>query len=518
MSTVAAHRRVNWSALTDTHARQRPNKAALRFRDRTWTWREMDGRVSRLANWLTAAGLGAGDRVAILAMNTPEVVEIVVAAERIGAIAVPLNFRLTGGELAFILEDCTPAVVLTDEALLPNLAASGYETTWTLLVGGAASGDNIVAYEDALAESPPEAELADVDDNAVAWIMYTSGTTGRPKGAMLTHLNLFLQGFQGIRDFRLTSEEIALHTVPLFHIAGLGAMVPTFVLGSTAVLQPTGAFDAAKLLDIVERERVTNMFLVPAQWQAMVAQPDIHERDLALRSISWGAAPASQTLLQAMAEAFPNVRNVAVFGQTEMSPVTCSLMAEDAQRKVGSVGKPIPTIQMRIVDPAGNDVPQGEVGEAVYRGPTTMAGYWNRPDADVEAFPDGWFHSGDLVRADEEGFVYVVDRLKDMIISGGENIFCAEVENILAAHPAIVEAAFVGRPSEKWGEEPVAFLVIRPGERAPTLDELSDWLADRLARYKHPKAIAIIDELPRNASGKVIKPPLRERAAANAPG
>jgi fatty-acyl-CoA synthase len=226
--------------------------------------------------------------------------------------------------------------------------------------------------------------------------------------------------------------------------------------------------------------------------------------------MSWGAAPATTTLLTRMAEVFPGVRNVAVFGQTEMSPVTCALDGADALRKIGSVGQPVATVSARIVDDDMNDVPPGEVGEIIYRGPTAMAGYWQNADATAEAFRGGWFHSGDLVRADSEGFLYVVDRKKDMIITGGENVYCAEVENALAAHPAVAALAVIGVPDERWGETPVAVAALHPGASL-TVGELRDWATGQLARYKLPTILHVVDGLPRNASGKVMKTALRDR-------
>jgi fatty-acyl-CoA synthase len=273
-----------------------------------------------------------------------------------------------------------------------------------------------------------------------------------------------------------------------------------------------GAFDPDELLDVLEAERVTGIFLVPAQWQAVCAAQKSRPRHLRLRVLSWGAAPASDTLLRQMAETFPGTQILAAFGQTEMSPVTCMLLGEDAMRKLGSVGKVIPTVAARVVDEDMNDVPVGQVGEIVYRAPTLMAGYWNNPQATADAFAGGWFHSGDLVRQDEEGYVWVVDRKKDMIISGGENIYCAEVENALAAHPAIAEVAVIGRLDDKWGEVPVAVVALAAADRADLdLDELHAFLTDRLARYKHPKALEVVDALPRNPAGKVLKTKLRAR-------
>jgi fatty-acyl-CoA synthase len=238
--------------------------------------------------------------------------------------------------------------------------------------------------------------------------------------------------------------------------------------------------------------------------------PDAGVRASALRVLCWGAAPATISLLERMATTFPGVATVSTFGQTEMSPITTALDGEDAIRKMGSVGKPVPVVAARIVDDAMNDVAPGEVGEIVYRGPGVMLGYWKHPEATAEAFAGGWFHSGDLVREDEDGFLYVVDRKKDMIISGGENIYCAEVENVLAAHPTVADVAVVGAPDERWGETPVAVVVAEDPAAPPTLDELVEWCRSRLASYKKPTDLVVLDGLPRNAAGKVIKPALRE--------
>ena len=343
--------------------------------------------------------------------------------------------------------------------------------------------------------------------------MYTSGTTGHPKGAVLTHTNLAGQAtcaiYSGNPDL---NNDVGFIGVPLFHIAGIGGMFPAMTLGTPVVIHPLGGFDAGGLLNVLAAERVTSIFLVPAQWQVVCAEQQASPRDLRLRTLSWGAAPASDTLLRQMVETFPHATILAAFGQTEMSPVTCMLLGDDAIRKLGSVGRVVPTVSARIVDENMNDTPVGEVGEIVYRGPTLMAGYWNNPKATAEAFAGGWFHSGDLVRSDAEGYIWVVDRKKDMIISGGENVYCAEVENALAAHPAIVEVAIIGRADDRWGEVPVAVAAISAADLR--LEELSEFLNERLARYKHPKVLEIVDSLPRNPAGKVLKNELRARFGA----
>src|SRR3954470_1935443 len=491
----AAH----WVDHLARHAYTNPDGVAIRFEGASITWGALHDRVTALAAGFARSGVGRGDRVAILMTNRPEFVEAVLAANAAGAIAVPVNFRLAPDEVAYALRDSGASLLVAEE---PLLGLTG-KADVPVVVAGTPSYEDLIDPDAA----PPEVEI---DEHDVALIMYTSGTTGAPKGAMLTHLNLLMQAFTAIRTSRLFDEDsVALINVPLFHIAGIGAMPVSILLGTPTVIMPTAPFDAESTLDVVESEGVTGLFLVPAQWQVLCAHPDATHRTRSLRTISWGAAPASVTLLEKMAETFPHAEIVSVFGQTEMSPVTTSLPATDALRKIGSVGKPVPTIAARIVDDEMNDVAPGEVGEIVYRGPTTMAGYWNKRAETAEAFAGGWFHSGDLVRADEEGFVYVVDRKKDMIISGGENIYCAEVENALAGHPAVGEVAIIGIAHERWGETPAAVVVPADAQAPPSLGDLVEWSRDRLASYKKPTRLFVIDELPRNASGKVLKHQLR---------
>uniref|UniRef100_UPI003F82EAF6 AMP-binding protein n=1 Tax=Actinosynnema sp. TaxID=1872144 RepID=UPI003F82EAF6 len=349
-----------------------------------------------------------------------------------------------------------------------------------------------------------------------ALIMYTSGTTGRPKGVLLSHLNMQVQAITCVRAMEIFDDsDVGFLTAPFFHIAGLGSIVANILVGGTVVIHPLGAFDPEAVLDAYEREGATVVFNVPQQWDLLCAQPGVAERDLKLRIISWGAAPASDATLRAMAKAFPDALNVAVFGQTETSPITCVLRGEDSLRKLGSVGKPIPTIQYRVVDELMADVAPGEVGEIVYRGPTVTRGYWRKPQETEEAFAGGWFHSGDLVRQDDEGFVWVVDRKKDMIISGGENIYCAEVENAVAEHPSVLEVAVVGRPDERWGQVPVAFAAVAGSLSLP---ELTGFLDGRLASFKMPKDLVVLPALPRNAGGKVVKGELRALDAGRSTG
>ncbi|WP_343708318.1 fatty-acid--CoA ligase FadD5 [Mycobacterium sp.] len=504
-------RRQNWVNQLERHAYMQPGATALRFMGNTVTWAGLRDRVAALAGALSRRGVENGDRVMILMLNRTEFVESVLAANMIGAIAVPVNFRLTSSEIAFLVDDCEARVMITEPVLAPVAAAVRGVTSvlHTIVVAGDPAGEGQLGYQDLVDEPGDPAMPADVPDDSPALIMYTSGTTGRPKGAVLTHTNLTGQTMTNLFTHGVAADDVGFIGVPFFHIAGIGNLLTGMLMGLPTVIHPLGAFDPAHLLDVLAAEKVTGIFLVPAQWQAVCAAQQANPRDVKLRVISWGAAPASDTLLRQMSETFPGTQILAAFGQTEMSPVTCMLLGQDAIRKLGSVGKVIPTVAARVVDEEMNDVARGEVGEIVYRAPTLMSGYWNNPQATAEAFHGGWFHSGDLVRMDDEGYVWVVDRKKDMIISGGENIYCAEVENVLAAHPSIVEVAVIGRPHPKWGEVPVAVVAVTESDFR--LSDLDEFLGERLARYKHPKGLEIVDALPRNPAGKVLKTELRAR-------
>lgn len=508
-------RRQNWVNQLERHAMMQPDAPALRFVGNTMTWADLRRRVAALAGALSGRGVGFGDRVMILMLNRTEFVESVLAANMIGGIAVPLNFRLTPTEIAVLVEDCVAHVMLTEAALAP--VAIGVRNIQPLLsvivVAGGSSQDSVFGYEDLLNEAGDVHEPVDIPNDSPALIMYTSGTTGRPKGAVLTHANLTGQAMTALYTSGANiNSDVGFVGVPLFHIAGIGNMLTGLLLGLPTVIYPLGAFDPGQLLDVLEAEKVTGIFLVPAQWQAVCTEQQARPRDLRLRVLSWGAAPAPDALLRQMSATFPETQILAAFGQTEMSPVTCMLLGEDAIAKRGSVGRVIPTVAARVVDQNMNDVPVGEVGEIVYRAPTLMSCYWNNPEATAEAFAGGWFHSGDLVRMDSDGYVWVVDRKKDMIISGGENIYCAELENVLASHPDIAEVAVIGRADEKWGEVPIAVAAVTNDDLR--IEDLGEFLTDRLARYKHPKALEIVDALPRNPAGKVLKTELRLRYGA----
>ena len=506
-------RRNHWNNHVRRHALMTPDKPAMTFLGETRTWKQIDDRSHAFGAALSRRGVRFGDRVLMALLNRTEYVEAILGATLIGAIPVPVNIRMSPAEVAYLMADSGADVVVTETALTGVVDAArglGGTSDTVIVVGGSDQPDH-VSFEDLVAEDGSDLPLVDVPEDTVAIIMYTSGTTGRPKGAMLTHQNFQAQALTSISTTNPQVGDVASIVPPMFHIAGLATFAMVFYRGIRAVIHPLGSFDPDVMLDTLEREGSTSVFMVPAQWQAVCAAQQAKPRDLRLRHLSWGGAPASDTVLNAMNETFPGVLNMTSFGQTEMTPVTCILEGKDALRKIGSIGKVVAGVTARIVDPLMNDVKPGEVGEIVYRGPNLMKGYWNKPEETADAFRGGWFHSGDLVRQDDEGFLFVVDRAKDMVISGGENIYCAEVENVLYGHPSIAEAAVIGRADPKWGEVPVGVVVLAEGVDELTLADLEPHLNENLARFKHPKDLVIVEQLPRNAGGKVTKPALRQR-------
>lgn len=502
-------------------------RAAQKFADRTAlvcceerrTFAELDRRVDRLAAALSARGVGPGDRLALLMGNSLEMVESLFAGWRLGALVVPVNFRLVAEEVRFVLDDAGASAIVVDGHLGPLLAGirPALPDLRTVVVHGAAqaAGPGGEAFDVLLAEAgdtrPPAVLVA---DHAPALIMYTSGTTGRPKGAVLTHFNLLMSTLGGMVTQGITGDDDVWYAnLPLFHIGGLSGLLPYVMGGGTSVVVPSTGFDPDEAVSDLEHHGVTGCVFVGLQWDAVcdaIERRQLPPR-LRLRRASWGATGTPVAVLERIHRVLPGVPLFSFFGQTEMSPVTCVLRAEDAQRKRGSVGRPMVNVEARLVDDDGRPVPPGEVGEIVYRGPTVMQGYWGMPEANEEAFRGGWFHSGDLCRADEDGYLYVVDRKTDMIVSGGENIYCPEVEAVLRAHHGVAEVAVIGVPHPRWGETPRAVVVPADPASPPTLDDLVAWCRDRIASYKKPTSLVVVDQMPYNAAGKIMKPVLRRQ-------
>jgi fatty-acyl-CoA synthase len=510
---ASPHRRLTWVHQISRHAATMPEQAAIRHEGGTVTWAQLHDRSLRLAAWLRDAGVAAGDRVLVLMENGPDFAVALLAVQHLRAVAVPINFRLAAEEVTFLATDADVAAVVVDERLLPLLRE--VKGGLPRVVAGATQPlphPLAVGLDEAVASVPgPLAPGGPLSMHEPAAILYTSGTTGRPKGAMLSYEGLVASSLVSVQMNQLLGpDEIRTITTPQFHVAGLLVTLTSLLLGHTTVIVPSGSFDAETFLDLAETERATNIFLVPSQWELVCRSPSLADRDLAVRTIAWGAAPASPELLRKMAACFPHARIVSTLGQTETSGVTTWISGEEWLQRPGSVGRAAPVVSIRVVDADMNDCAPGQVGEIVYQGPTVMMGYWDRPEATADAFRGGWFHSGDLVRADEDGYIYVVDRIKDMIISGGENIYPAELEHVLAEHPKIREVAVIGRPDPRWGETPVAVVVPEDPDDPPTHEEVVACVVERLASYKKPSETLVVDTLARNASGKVLKPALRE--------
>jgi fatty-acyl-CoA synthase len=489
------------------HARRAPDKIAMidLASDRSFAYGQCDERVARLAQHLREKhAVARGARVAVLAQNTSDTLEVQFACFRLGAIFVPLNTRLTVPELEFIVGDAAPVLLVHDDELAETAltVAKLCKIPATLRVGAGGSyeaGINAAAR----LEDP---EIVMLDD--VSTIMYTSGTTGRPKGAMITHGMTFWNCVNLGLPHNITPWTVSITMLPLFHTGGLNCYTnPTLHAGGTVLIMRT--FDPGHALKLISDPALRiNAFLgVPAVYQFMAQHPAFAEADFSRLSLCGvGGAPCPLSLLQTWA-----ARGVAIqqgFGMTETSPTVLVLDREDAIRKVGSVGKPILHGEVRIVRVDGTDAAVGELGELWDKGPHITPGYWNRPEANASSFTDGWFHTGDASRIDEEGFYYIVDRWKDMYISGGENVYPAEVENVLYQLPAIAEAAVIGMADETWGEVGHAIIVLKAGQTLSDAEILTHCRAN-LARFKCPQKISFADVLPRTATGKVHKPTLR---------
>lgn len=499
------------------NARKHPDLEGIIFKDQRITYRELDERVNRLAQALLSQGLKKGDTVGLLMPNRREMVEIFFAAARIGAISVPVNIRLAPKEIAYILNNAEVKLLFLSEGFRAGMEAVRRELPQIrdyVLVDRTGNGP-YQDYERFLAagsSTDPHIRLQDDDE---AFLIYTAGTTGRPKGAILSHKNLIVNAMTIDRenayahprkgDLPFLPPKV-LSITPFFHVAGIVGVIKTMVMMVPMVIMD---FEALALLKTIEKEKITFLFLVPAMWQMVMYHPDFKKYDVtSLRTAAYGADITRNALKEQILSAFPNAALYEAFGQTEMTATAVYMKHQDALRKEGSVGLPLCNVEARVVNEQMEDVGVNAVGEIVYRGPGLFKGYYKNPEETEKAFEGGWFHSGDLVRRDEEGFIYVVDRKKDMIISGGENIYSAEVEAVLLTHPKIREAAVVGMPDPKWGEAVKAFLVMEPGQSL-TEEEVSQFCLENLARYKRPKAIEFLSSLPRSATGKVLKRELR---------
>ncbi len=500
----------NLASLLAHHADRFPHRPCLVWRAETVTYAELDRRAARTAAGLRGLGVGRGGVVAVLLYNCPEFLEVMFAASRIGAIFMPINWRLAGEEVAYIAGHAGAKLVVSEAELAPLAEAVRpcLPGVHFVSVGAPPAGWTPLA---ALREAgvPPPVETVEGDD--VHRLMYTSGTTARPKGVMITYANLYWKNIAHVVEFGITAADTGLACGPLYHVGALD-LTTTTVLYAGGAIEIHRKFEVEQVLDALEHRGISNVWLAPAMVNQLLAHPSLDRRDLSgVRLIIDGGEKMPLPLIERILRAFPNAWFADAYGLTETVSGDTFLDKQKSVEKIGSVGKPCLHVEVAIWDDNDRPVPAGALGEIVLRGPKVFKGYWKDPGATAAAFRGGWFHTGDIGYLDPEGFLYIVDRKKDMIVSGGENIASPEVERVLYEHPAVLEAAVVGRPDPRWGEVPVAFVVLREGARA-TEEELRQFCLDRLAKFKAPRAVRFIDALPRNPSGKVLKRLLREEA------
>ncbi len=501
---------MNWFAVLAHHASRTPEKAICSFGDEVVTYAEMAIRAAAVAAGLHERGVGTGDVVGLLSYNCIEFVETIFAANYLGAIAMPINWRLAAPEVRYILEHSEARALVCDESLveLANDATKGMEDTLVraCVSQPAPAGWTPLADLRITSDPPPPVQAAGDD---VHRLMYTSGTTGRPKGVMITHANLAWKNLAHIVEFAVTGDDLGLACGPMYHVGALDLTTTTLIAaGATIIIHRV--FDASEVVDEIERSRVTTVWLAPAMVKDIMALPDIEQRDLSsVRLVINGGEKMPIPLIERIQRTFPSAWFADAYGLTETVSGDTFLDKDSIVTKLGSVGRPCLYLEVDIWDEDGTSLPAGERGEIVLRGPKVFKGYWRDPDATDAAFAGGWFHTGDIGVRDDDGYLFIVDRLKDMILSGGENIAGSEVERVLYTHDAVLEVAVVGRPDDRWGEVPIAFVVLKADATA-TADELVEHCRGQLARFKVPKEIIFLDALPRNPSGKVLKRELRD--------
>ncbi|WP_346618715.1 long-chain fatty acid--CoA ligase [Blastococcus montanus] len=489
-----------------------PDRDAIWFEGTTTSHAGFADRVRRTAAALAGLGVSAGDRVAWTGGNHPSALETLYGCGQLGAIWVPVNGRLAAPEAEYVLTHSGASVVVhgRDHGGLADALRdrSTGVRHWVAAEPPVDGGADSLPYEQLLADADPEPRDEPVTLDDPCLVMYTSGTTGRPKGAVLTHGNMTWNAVNQLLGFDFAQDERTLALAPLFHIGGLnGTVNPSLLRGGCAVI--VRRFDPADTLRVIEEQRVNSFFAVPTMLDAMAREPGFATRDLsALRTIGAAGAPLPLPTLRTWLDRGVTMQQA--YGMTEASPGATVLDSTDAERKVGSAGKPVFFTDVRVLRPDGTQAEPGEVGEIVIQGPNIMAGYWDEPEQTAAAIRDGWYHSGDAGSVDDEGFLYVRDRYKDMIISGGENIYPAEVESALLEFPEVAEAAVIGVPDPTWGEVGMAVVVPAPGGD-PDPEEIRTRLRTRLAGFKVPKYVEFADELPKTATGKVRKPDLRDR-------
>jgi acyl-CoA synthetase (AMP-forming)/AMP-acid ligase II len=491
---------------------QNPDRPATIYRDRVRTVAESGERVARLAGALRTLGVRPGHRVGILALNSDRYQEYFHAVPWLGAALNPVNIRWSTAEIAYSLVESDTRVLFVDDAfaaMIPTLREQSPELATVIHCGDTESPADTLDYETLLADNPPIEDTRTGGDDLLG-VFYTGGTTGHPKGVMLSHDNVLVSAIGSLSSGQFVSPGgRLLHAAPLFHLAGIAAWAAGCLVGSTHVIVPM--FSPAAVMQAITEHQITDALLVPTMIQLLVDDPVAADHDFSsLVHLIYGASPISEALLERARKVFPTAGFTQAYGMTELSPVATLLTPADHDDPTlrRSAGRAAPHTEVRIVDADDGEVPRGEVGEVIVRGDNVMLGYWNRPEDTASAVRDGWMHTGDGGRMDDNGYVYIVDRIKDMIVTGGENVYSAEVENALAAHPAVAASAVIGVPDPDWGERVHAVVVLLPDQQT-TADEIRKHCKTLIAGYKAPRTVEFVDALPMSGAGKILKRELR---------
>jgi len=510
---------MNVGTLFTKSARTYPERLAIVYGDYELTYRQANERINKLANGLVGLGIKKGENVAILLHNCPEFIETLFACFKAGIGTVPINFRLHPKECSFIIDNSEAVAVILGDDFRDSLYALKHEMPGVknyICITDPLEG--MLQYEKLLEGQPPTFADVDVERNDLAWLFYTSGTTGQPKGAMLTHHNLMMMTMNFFADMSpLGPQDAILHAAPLSHGSGLYSL-PNVAKGAANAILKSKSFEPKSVFETIQRRNVTNMFLAPAMIKRLITSPEISNYDLrSLKCVHYGGAPIYVEDLKASVKKLGQIF-VQLFGQAE-SPMTISYLpkeehllegTDEQMKRLTSAGIPRTDVEVKIFDEHDNELPPEKMGEIVVRGEVVMKGYWRNPQATAETLRGGWLHTGDLGVMDEKGYVYILDRAKDMIISGGENIYSREIEDVILLHPAVHEVAVIGVPDDTWGEAIKAIVALKESQKA-TEEGIINFCKEHLASFKKPKSIEFIDAIPKNPYGKVLKRELREK-------
>jgi acyl-CoA synthetase (AMP-forming)/AMP-acid ligase II len=500
-----------------------PDRTAIVFEDKRYTFSQLNERVNRLANGLLKLGVKKGDRVSFLQVNCNQCVETYFAVAKMGAIYLPLNFRAKEKELTYMLNTAEATVFIVGDRYVPMVQSVSPEVkSLKHLISIEKKHDDMLYYEDILKDSSPDEVVTEIDDKDTTILMYTAGTTGFPKGVMLSHTSFSTYVLENVTPPDPEIEERNILTVPLYHVAGIQAMMAAIYGARTLVMERQ--FEPEEWMTLVETEKANRAMMVPTMLKQLLDHPNFKKHDLtSLKVITYGAAPMPLPVIRKAMDEFPDVSFINAFGQTETASTITALGPEDHHitgtpeekekklKRLASIGKPMADVQMKVVDDAGNTLGPGEVGEILARGPRVMSGYWKDEEKTAKTIDkDGWVHTGDVGYVDEDGYYFLAGRSSDIIIRAGENISPEELENVIREHPGVEDVAVIGVPDETWGEEPRAVVIPKKGVKV-TEEEIMELCRQKLASFKRPRSVVFVDELPRNPMGKLVKREIREK-------